>query len=306
MDPMTFMIVGLALIGLGFLVATITVVVGPGEATGTARSLAIIENRIDASELAKNELPASERLLAPILQSTNALGHRLSPAGTVERLARLLDQAGNPPAWTPERILGAKGAALLAGPVVALLVMGVSLTSVIWMAILGAVGFFLPDLLVWNMAMKRQDQLRRGLADSLDMLTVCVEAGQGFDAALQQVARNTEGPVAGEFARIMAEISIGKPRSEAFQSLGQRTTVQEIKNFVSALVQADRLGLPISNVLREQSNEMRLARRQRAEEKAMQVPVKILFPMLLFIFPAVFIVILGPAAIRMIQTFSGM
>jgi tight adherence protein C len=138
------------------------------------------------------------------------------------------------------------------------------------------------------------------------MLTVCVEAGQGFDAGLAQVARAIQGPVAGEFARVIAEIQIGKARSEAFASLGARTTVPEIKNFVSSLVQADRLALPVGNVLREQSKEMRLARRQRAEEQAQKVPIKMLFPMLLFIFPVVFIIILGPAVIRMIDVFSAM
>ena len=154
--------------------------------------------------------------------------------------------------------------------------------------------------------MKRQEELRRGLADSLDMMTVCVEAGQGFDAALQQVARSVDGPVAGEFARVLSEIQIGKSRGEAFSSMGARTTVPEAKNFISALVQADRLGPPIASVLREQSNQMRLVRRQLAEEKAQKVPVKILFPMLLFIFPALFIVIIGPGAIRMIDAFSSM
>jgi tight adherence protein C len=169
-----------------------------------------------------------------------------------------------------------------------------------------AAGFFLPDLLLYNVALNRQDELRRGLADSLDMLTVCVEAGQGFDAALLQVARSTTGPISGEFARIISEIQIGKSRSDAFSSMARRTNVTEAKTFVSALVQADRLGLPIANVLREQSVQMRLIRRQHAEEKAQKVPVKILFPMLLCIFPALFIVIIGPGAIKIVETFSNM
>jgi tight adherence protein C len=136
------------------------------------------------------------------------------------------------------------------------------------------------------------------------MLTVCVEAGQGFDGAILQVAKSVEGPVAGEFARVLAEIQIGKSRGAAFSSLASRTKVPEIRTFVTALVQADRLGLPIGSVLREQSIQMRLVRRQRAEEKAQKVPVKILFPMLLCIFPALFIVIIGPGAIQMINTFS--
>ena len=134
------------------------------------------------------------------------------------------------------------------------------------------------------------------------MLTVCVEAGLGFDAAILQVARSVEGPIAGEFARLLSEIQIGKSRAEAFAALGERSSVPEIKTFVSALVQADRLGLPIAVVLREQTKEMRIARRQRAEEKAQKVTVKILFPLLLCIFPALFIVIIGPGVIRIIAS----
>ena len=138
------------------------------------------------------------------------------------------------------------------------------------------------------------------------MLTICVEAGQGFDAALSQVARTVEGPISGEFARMLSEIQIGKSRAEAFAALGQRVTLPQVKNFTTALVQADRLGLPIGNVLREQTSVMRLARKQKAEEKAQKVTVKILFPMLLCIFPALFVVVIGPGAIRMIQTFAGL
>ncbi len=306
MEPSTFLFIGLGMIGLSLLILTITVVVGDGSATGAARGLAIIERRISASEVSKNELPASERLLNPLFEHTKQLGVRLSPSGTAERLAKYLNMAGNPPGWTPERIMGAKGSALVGGAFVGFLVGGISASGLLMMLGGATVGFFLPDLLVYNRGQKRQEELQRGLADAIDMLTVCVEAGQGFDAGLAQVARAIQGPVAGEFARVIAEIQIGKARSEAFASLGARTTVPEIKNFVSSLVQADRLGLPVGNVLREQSKEMRLARRQRAEEQAQKVPIKMLFPMLLFIFPVVFIIILGPAVIRMIDVFSAM
>lgn len=296
--------VGIGLIIIALIVVVLATTIGRGEPTGVARSLAIIERQITHHEVARNELPARDRLIAPIFDRTRALGNRLSPAGTTERLTRLLDQAGNPPGWTPEKILGAKGAGLLVGVLIGLLLGGFSVRGLIWMVTLGVLGLFLPDLLVYNAGLRRQDDLRRGLADALDMLTVCVEAGQGFDGALAQVARSTSGPVAGEFARVMSEIQIGRPRGEAFQGLGDRTSIPEIRNFVSALVQADRLGLPIANVLREQSKEMRIARRQAAEEKAQKVPVKILFPLIFCIFPAIFVVILGPAVVRMIALFS--
>jgi tight adherence protein C len=280
---------------------------GRGQVSGVARSLALIEQNVSKHEVAKNDLPAAERLLKPLSDGTRALAVRLSPSGTGARLVRQLDSAGNPRRWTVEAIMGAKGACLLVCGVLGLLLGGgLSPKGLLIAVAAAAVGFFLPDLLLYNLAKKRQEELRRGLADALDMLTVCVEAGQGFDAALMQVARSTTGPLAGEFTRALQEIQLGKPRGEAFASVSRRSNISEMQTFVTALTQADRLGLPIGGVLREQANQMRLIRRQRAEEKAMKVPVKILFPMLLCIFPAMFIVIIGPAGIKIAATFSNM
>ncbi len=295
-----------ALVG-GLGVALAFALGGRGQVSGVARSLALIEHNVSRHEVAKNDLPAADRLTKPLLEGMRALAVRLSPSGTGERLVRQLDSAGNPKPWTVESIMGAKGAGLLVGGVLGLLLGGGLTAKGLLIAIAAAaIGFFLPDLLLYNIAVKRQEELRRGLADALDMLTVCVEAGQGFDAALMQVARSTTGPVAGEFTRALQEIQLGKPRGEAFASVSRRSNITEMRTFVTALVQADRLGLPIGGVLREQAHQMRLIRRQRAEEKAMKVPVKILFPMLLCIFPAMFIVIIGPAGIRIADTFSHM
>jgi tight adherence protein C len=282
----------------------LVVITGSGETTGVAHGLAMIEKSVSPEEVARSELSAGDRLIAPFFARTKDIALRLSPTGTGERLTRLLDLAGNPAGLTMERLLGFKGAGLLVGGGVGFMVGGLSLNGVLFAAGGAAGGFFLPDLMIMNIGSKRQDVLRRGLADALDMLTVCVEAGQGFDGAILTVAKSVEGPVAGEFARVLAEIQIGKSRGDAFSSLAARTKVPEIRTFVTALVQADRLGLPIGGVLREQSVQMRLIRRQRAEEKAQKVPVKILFPMLLCIFPALFIVIIGPGAIQMVATFS--
>ncbi|MPZ59683.1 MAG: hypothetical protein GEU93_00015 [Propionibacteriales bacterium] len=168
-----------------------------------------------------------------------------------------------------------------------------------------AVGFYVPDLLLYNAGVKRQDQIRRSLAEAMDMLTVCVEAGLGFDAALAQVARKTDGPLARELSRVLQEMQLGTARLEALRALGERSTVPELQAFVSAILQSDGLGVPIADVLREQSREMRTKRRQLAEEKAQKIPVKILFPMLLFIFPALFVVVIGPGAIQIYQMFAG-
>jgi tight adherence protein C len=260
---------------------------------------------VTVKEVAKNELGVQDRVLGPLLGRLRGLATRISPSGTGGRIVRSLDKAGNPASWSVERIMGAKGLGLVIGGVLPLLLLGFTFRGFLVACAGAAAGFFLPDLLLYNAGVKRQQELQKGLADALDMLTVCVEAGQGFDAAILQVARTVTGPIGGEFARVLSEIQIGKTRADAFASLGERTTAPELKTFVSTLVQADRLGLPVGAVLREQTKEMRVVRRQRAEEKAQKVTVKILFPLLLCIFPALFIVIIGPGAITIFDAFSG-
>src|SRR5665648_211473 len=306
MGAQLLLVIGAASVAAAFVILLLAAMLGAGTVTGVARSLAMIEDSVSDDEVARNELPAFDRLILPFFSGMKGLALRLSPSGTGDRLTRLLDLAGNPAGWTVERLLGFKGAGLLLGGFVGIFFGGLSPKGVLFGAVGATAGFLLPDLLIMNTGAKRQEVLRRGLADALDMLTVCVEAGQGFDGAILHVAQSVEGPVAGEFARVLAEIQIGKSRSDAFSSLSARTKVPEIHTFVTALVQADRLGLPIGSVLREQSVQMRLIRRQRAEEKAQKVPVKILFPMLLCIFPVLMIVIIGPGAIQMINAFSKM
>jgi tight adherence protein C len=303
---MSLLLVGVVLVMVALVILVLALVVGSEKSTGVARSLELLSYRPTSREAPKSDLPVGDRLVRPVLDGLRSLAVRLSPAGTGNRLARHLDKAGNPPAWSVERLMGVKGLGLIIGVALALLLLGFTLYGIVAAILFGVLGFYLPDLLIYNAGLRRQDKLRKGLADALDMLTVCVEAGLGFDAAILQVARSVEGPIAGEFARLLSEIQIGKSRSEAFAALGERSSVPEIKTFVSALVQADRLGLPIAVVLREQTKEMRIARRQRAEEKAQKVTVKILFPLLLCIFPALFIVIIGPGVIQIVEAFSNL
>ncbi len=295
---------GCVIVVLGVAVVALIGRTGSGETTGVARSLELIDYAPTTKMVGKNELATRDRLVEPIVGAMRRIGERLSPGGTAGRILRSLDKAGNPAGWNIERIMAAKAVGLVIFAFVPVAFLGLSVRGLILAAGAGVFGFFLPDLLVYNLGAKRQQELTKGLADALDMLTVCVQAGQGFDAAIMQVAKTVPGPIGGEFARVLSEMQIGKGRGAAFASLGERVTTPEVKNFVSALVQADRMGLPIAAVLREQTKEMRVARRQRAEEKAQQVTVKILFPLLLCIFPALFIVIMGPGAIRIIQTFS--
>lgn len=296
--------VGAGAVAVGLLILVVTLALTSSGPSGVARSLTMIEQLRREGQVARHELPAKERLLLPLLDRCQRLGVALSPGGTAARLQRELDFAGNPGSWTVERLLGAKGLLLIVGAVLGALVGGLGLWGIVGAVVAGAFGFFLPDLLVHNTGLHRQEHIRRSLSDALDMLTVSVEAGLGFDAALMQVARVTSGPLAGEFARVLQEIRIGKSRLEAFTAMGRRTDVNELRSFITALSQADRLGIPVANVLREQSKEMRVLRRQMAEEKAQKVPVKILFPLIFCIFPSLFVVVIGPGAIRLVSVFS--
>ena len=261
------------------------------------RSLAAVAaTRIGGAPiLVAQDASFGDRVVGPVFALLGRLARRLSPGGVAEKMQQRLDVAGNPATWTVERVLSVKGFGLLVGGAFGALVSPGAI-GIFVVAACAAAGFFLPDVLVYNSGTKRQQAVARSLPDSMDLLTISVEAGLGFDAALSQVARNTDGPLAGEFFRVLQEMQIGKSRADAFRALAERTTVPELRAFVSSLVQADQFGIPVAKVLREQSKELRVKRRQVAEEKAQKVPVTIMVPLVLFIFPVIFIVIMGPAA----------
>jgi tight adherence protein C len=272
-----------------------------------ARTAALVDRGAMQLTVGPQDGSFSERILTPLTARLGGLGRALTPSGAIVRLRRQLDYAGNPVAWPAERVIRVKGVGLvlMAGVGALFSSLYVGPGGIVLAAVGGAAfGFFLPDLLVYNNGVKRQEEVQKSLPDVLDMLTVCVEAGLGFDAATAQVARNSGGPLAAEFSRIMREMQIGKSRAEALRALGERTTVPELRTFSSAIVQASELGIPVAKVLREQAKEMRTKRRQRAEELAQKVPIKILFPMLFCMFPALFVVIMGPGVLRMVQLFS--
>lgn len=280
------------------------------ERRAVARSLSAIQALDQAPEILKSELerPFSERVIAPLGERLVGLGRRIVRADTAERLRHKLDVAGNPSGWTVERIIGLKA---LAGGLLGLmgffyaLAGGMSASTLLLVVSGGAVlGFLLPNILLNNAGQKREKLMQNALPDAIDLLTISVEAGLGFDAAVARVAKNTEGPLAQEFSRLLQEMQLGIGRMEAMRAMGERTTLTDLKSFCLSMVQADQLGIPIGRVLRIQSKEMRTKRRQRAEEKAQKVPVKILFPLIFFILPCMFIVIMGPVAIQMIDFFG--
>ena len=166
-------------------------------------------------------------------------------------------------------------------------------------------GFFLPDILLQNEVLKRKELIVRGLPDAIDMLLMCVNAGLAFPAALSKVAETQSGPVAEEFFRVTKEVQLGQSRADALLAMANRTNEPRVRKFVSAMVQVDKFGIPVSSVLTEQALEMRLARRESAREQGQKVPLKILAPIMLCLLPCVIVIILGPAVLGIIQVFAG-
>lgn len=247
---------------------------------------------------------------APEKKSTSLLagmGYRLTPPTYVRKLDRLLALAGRPSGWPLSRILMAKPALGLVGASLFVLISLGNPPPMMKLAglFLMFLGYFIPDLMLYSKGMERQKAMQLELANTLDQMLISVEAGLGFEGAMARAGENGKGPLADELVRTLQDMQVGRSRRESYQALAERTNIPELRSFVQAVIQADTYGIAISRVLRIQAKVMRVKRRQRAEEKAMKLPVMILFPLLFFIFPVLFIAILGPAVINTIATFSG-
>ena len=250
-----------------------------------------------------------ERALIPFLGAMGTLGTKLTPIGMRKRIGRKLVLLGSPAGWDAEKIAALKVISAGGGVALGFLAAG----TIGWeglrffgvVLVVGGIGTLLPGAMLDMKAKARQEGIRRALPDTMDLLTISVEAGLGFDAALGQVVRSTEGPLAQEIARMLQEMQVGVSRADALRAMAERNDVEELRGFVLAMVQAEQFGVSISKVLRSQAKQLRLKRRQRAEEKAMKVPVKILFPLIFCILPAMFVVLLGPGIIRVMQEFFG-
>lgn len=304
------------LLGAGLVFAALTLalsVIGVtnSERRSVARSLGAIQALDSApAALRQQELerPFAERVLGPLGDRFVNLGRKLVRADTATKLQYRLDVAGNPPGWGVSRLIGLKVLGMGAFGIIGFIYLGTSGVSIIRVVILtamaAALGYVLPNILLHNAGQKRSKLMRNSLPDAIDLLTVSVEAGLGFDSAVSRVALNTKGPLSQEFSRLLQEMQLGVGRTEAMRAMSERTSIQDLKSFCLAMVQADSLGIPIGRVLRIQSSEMRVKRRQRAEEKAQQVPVQIMIPLVLFILPCLFLIVMGPAAISMMEMFS--
>jgi tight adherence protein C len=250
---------------------------------------------------------ALERLVFPFAGKVVSSITRLTPLDLYGRVNRLIVLAGNPPAFTAERIVAFKILFAIVGLVVGLLLVPLlpftNVLKVGAVVLLTLVGYTAPSAAIAARASRRQKEIRKALSDTMDLLTISVEAGLGFDAALGQVVRNVPGPLSEEISRMLQEMQIGVSRSEALRHLTDRTEVPELDGFVLSMIQADKYGVGVAKVLRSQAQELRQKRRQRAEETAQKVPLKLLFPMIFMVLPALFIVILGPGIIKIYEAF---
>jgi tight adherence protein C len=279
-----------------------------GEDDPLQARLAEFIQRGDVTSLEEIELsqPFSERVLVPIVRRIGEFSARFTPQKAIQDTARRLELAGNP--WPID------AATFLALRFILAVVLGGFLTAVIlisppsnpsnnFMYIGGATfaGFFLPHLMLTSRITRRQKEIRKAMPDALDLLTVCVEAGLGFEAAMSKVSEKWENELSLAFSRALREIQLGKVRRQALKDMSDRLGIPEMTSFVAAIIQSEQLGVSLAKVLRIQSDQMRIKRRQFAEEEAHKAPVKMIIPMALLIFPTILIIILTPAALQIME-----
>jgi tight adherence protein C len=254
----------------------------------------------------EEQLALSQRLIQPFTGSLVELARRLFPRSLLSGVEHRLVLAGEPMTLNTFLTFQMMSAGIfLFLPVVLVFAMGMGfgLVSIAFIAVFAGVGLIMPQMWLSQRVGQRQSVIIKGLPDAFDLITTCVEAGLGLDAALQRVSEKVQGPFADELRRTLRDISLGRMRRDALKELGDRTGVPDLITFVNAVIQAEQMGSSVGAVLRVQSEQLRVRRRQRAEEQAYKAPVKMIFPLVLCIFPTLFIVILGPAVITIMRDF---
>ena len=256
--------------------------------------------------LGQAQRPFRERVLAPLGERLARWTLKLHPKTTVEGVSTRLLAAGLGRTISPTAFLAFKSGLAIVGIFLGILFGGAAASAggVLFCSVAFAgLGFIAPDFVVSSKARSRKERIRSELPDALDLMAVSVEAGMGFDGAISKLTDHMSGPLADEFALTLSEIRIGEARSDALKKLASRTDTPELNSFVRSIIQADQLGISLGRILRVQATDSRLKRQAAAEEKAMKAPIKMLFPTVLFIFPAMFLVILGPAFLNLSKIF---
>lgn len=252
-------------------------------------------------------LPFQERIVAPVVRAFSRFLIARTPPKTIDEFRRRLVLAGNPYNMDVRDFLGLKGLlALILGSMIFLAMVrnGDLARGAVLGMLFGALGYYLPNIWLGARITARKKEIGKSLPDALDLLTVCVEAGLGFDSAMLKVTQKWDNALSHEFSRVLTEMRMGKSRREALRGLMSRTDVNDVATFISAIIQADQLGVSIAKVLRIQSEQMRLRRRQRAEELAHQAAIKMIFPMIFLMFPSIYVIVLGPALPAILKGFT--
>jgi tight adherence protein C len=304
------LVIGAALGGAvllcGMLVAGVT-----AERAGVRESLRRLEGyQIQDTRDQEMLAPISERVLGPLTEAAAGFIQRFTPQGYRDQVARKLVLGGLATRVSVDLILVWKLLGLMSGllwlPLFALALHLSPLLTFAFVTTFWLVSFMFPDTYMRRAIDRRNHDISVQLPDILDLLVISVEAGLGFEQALERTTSAIPGPLSDEFRRMLRETRFGSPRSDALRAMGERCDVPELRAFILAMLQADTFGVSVSRILRSQADEMRIARRQRAQEQAQKAPVKMLFPMVFCIFPSVFVVILGPAMIKLSQAFSNL
>ena len=290
------------------IIAVAALVVGlrrPQKAIVIEERLAQFGNRLPSLEEMELRQPFQDRVILPVLRSTSLRMARFAPAQNVERIRQQLLEAGAPKGLGPTEFIGLRfviGGGLGGLLLFLMLISRPSLLMIVGVpTAIGVLGFMMPGIWLSRRVKTRKTEITRALPDVIDLLTISVEAGLGFDPALGRVVEKWDNALTRELGRMLSEMRMGSSRRDAMREVAARVNVEDLNTFISAVVQADQLGVSISQVLRMQSKQMRLRRRQRAEEQAHKAPLKMLFPMIFLIFPSIYIVILGPAVPALIH-----
>jgi tight adherence protein C len=318
MDSIQILI--MVIVGAVLVVGAIALVVVGARAAANKRDedplmarLSEFAERGDLVSLEQLELsqPFSERVIIPFLQNVGEFSSRFTPQKALEDTNKKLELAGNPIRMDASTFLASRFvvAALFGGFLTMIFIVSPrtwGLGAIILVVLLFTIlGFAFPQLWLQSKINGRQKEIRKAMPDALDLLTICVEAGLGFDAAMSKVAEKWENQLSLAFSRAIREVQLGKTRREALRDMAERIGLGEMTSFVAAVIQSEMLGVSLAKVLRIQSDQMRMKRRQRAEEEAHKAPIKMLLPMGLLIFPSIMIILLVPAGFRIMRTFNG-
>jgi tight adherence protein C len=313
MDTLVIILIGIAVIGG----AIALIVLGLRDASDRVDPLqermAEYANRGETASLEEIELsqPFVERVIYPVARKFGEIATRFTPQNALQETAKKLEQAGNPRGIDPTVFWAGRLVSAIA--IGGVLIFVFSITKLDWswgrriiiVGVFTILGFYLPELLLRSRMQRRQKDITKSMPNALDLLTICVEAGLGFDGAMSRVYTKWDNELSRAFGRVLREIQLGKLRREALRDMADRVGIPEMTSFVAAIIQSEQLGVSMARVLRIQSDQMRIRRRQLAEEQAQKAPVKMTFPMVLLIFPSILIILLGPAAILVMQSALG-